>query len=252
MPREIVLGNGRLLITLDTDLRVRDVYFPHVGSTNNAVGCKSGLGVWVQGEFAWLDGDAWVKKVGYKPGTLAGSSLATSERLGISLTIEEAVHPRQNIYLRCLRIKNLDQAPRDVRLFVHNSLAIGGTDIGDTAFYDPESRGMCHFKKDIYFLINGVLDGRGIHQYTVQKRFAGFEGNRSDAEDGELHWRPVDQGAVDSLVSFAAPFEPGGEKMFCTWLVAGRSLEEVRRLDRLVKERTPELLLRETETYWEN
>lgn len=252
MPREIVLGNGRLLITLDADLRVRDVYFPHVGATNNALGCRSSLGVWVQGEFAWLDGDAWAKKVGYKPGTLAGSSLVTSERLGISLTIEEAVHPRLNIYLRCLRIKNLDQAPRDVRLFVHSSLAIGGTDVGDTAFYDPESRGMCHFKKDIYFLINGLLDGRGIHQYTVQKRFAGFEGNRSDAEDGELHWRPVDQGAVDSLVSLAASFEPKGEKMFCTWLVAGRSLEEVRQLDRLVKERTPEFLLRETETYWEN
>jgi len=251
LPRELIFGNGSMLVALDADLRLRDLYFPQLGM-NNALGCKSSLGIWVQGDFAWLDHGECAKKVGYKPGTLVGSSLATVERIGISLTVEEGVHPRQNIYVRLLKIRNLSQAAREIRLFLHNSFAIGGTDVGDTAFFDPESKGMCHFKRNIYFLINGMLGDEGIYQYTVQKRFAGFEGSRCDAEDGELCWRPVDQGAVDSLISFAASFEAGGEKILYTWLVAGQSLGEVRQLDTLVKQKTPAHLLHETEGYWKN
>jgi GH15 family glucan-1,4-alpha-glucosidase len=137
-------------------------------------------------------------RVTYKPHTLAAISLATNERLGISLAIEEGVHPRHNLFLRRIKIRNLAQVEREIRPFLHYSLALGGNDIGDTAFYDPESKGMCHFKRDIFFLYGGMFGGEGIHQYTVQKRFGGFEGGRFDAEDGELYWRPVDQGAIDS------------------------------------------------------
>ena len=251
MPREILLGNGDMLVALDAALRLRDLYFPQL-SINNALGCKSSLGIWVQGNFAWLDHDECFKNVGYKPGTLIGSSLVTIERLGVSLTIEEGVHPRHNIYLRLLKIRNLSQAAREIRVFVHNSFAIEGTDVGDTAFFDPDSKGMCHFKRGTHFLINGRLGEEGIYQYTVHKRFGGFEGSRCDAEDGELYRRPVDQGAVDSLISFEASFEPGGEKVLCTWLAAGRSLSEVRRLDNMVKQKSPVHLLHETEVYWQN
>lgn len=251
MPREILLGNGNLVVTQDAALRLRDIYFPGL-TVNNAFGCKSSLGVWVEGDFSWLDDGAWIVRVTYKPHTLAAISLATNERLGISLAIEEGVHPRHNLFLRRIKIRNLAQVEREIRPFLHYSLALGGNDIGDTAFYDPESKGMCHFKRDIFFLYGGMFGGEGIHQYTVQKRFGGFEGGRFDAEDGELYWRPVDQGAVDSLVAFKARCEPGGEKVLDTWLVAGRSLQEVRKLDRLVKDRTVSYLLRETEVYWEN
>src|SRR5256885_17038388 len=36
MPRDIPVGNGRLLVTFDNRYQIRDVYFPHVGQENHA------------------------------------------------------------------------------------------------------------------------------------------------------------------------------------------------------------------------
>ena len=36
MPRDIPVGNGRLLVTFDDRYQIRDVYFPHVGQENHA------------------------------------------------------------------------------------------------------------------------------------------------------------------------------------------------------------------------
>ena len=36
MPRDIPVGNGRLLVTFDRHYQIRDLYFPHVGQENHA------------------------------------------------------------------------------------------------------------------------------------------------------------------------------------------------------------------------
>ena len=36
MPRELCIGNGSLLIAFDSQYRVADFYFPHVGMENHA------------------------------------------------------------------------------------------------------------------------------------------------------------------------------------------------------------------------
>ena len=36
MPRDIPVGNGRLLVTYDNKYQLRDLYFPHVGQENHA------------------------------------------------------------------------------------------------------------------------------------------------------------------------------------------------------------------------
>ena len=36
MPRDIPVGNGRLLVTFDSRYQIRDVFYPHVGQENHA------------------------------------------------------------------------------------------------------------------------------------------------------------------------------------------------------------------------
>ena len=36
MPRDIPVGNGRVLVNFDRDYQVRDIYYPHVGKENQA------------------------------------------------------------------------------------------------------------------------------------------------------------------------------------------------------------------------
>ena len=62
MPRELCFGNGDLMIALDADLSIRDLYFPYVGMENHVGGHRCRLGAWVDGAFSWVDGD-WKRSI---------------------------------------------------------------------------------------------------------------------------------------------------------------------------------------------
>ena len=49
MPRDIVLGNGELLVNLDHHLYIRDIYYPYVGWANHVGGHHCRVGVWTEG-----------------------------------------------------------------------------------------------------------------------------------------------------------------------------------------------------------
>jgi GH15 family glucan-1,4-alpha-glucosidase len=51
MPRNLPLGNGNLLVTFDNNYQIRDLYWPHVGQENHALGHPFRIGVWVNGQF---------------------------------------------------------------------------------------------------------------------------------------------------------------------------------------------------------
>lgn len=253
MPRALVLGNGRMLVNFDNKLNMRDLYYPRVGMFNHILGHKNGLGVWVEGEFDWVDSPGWKRSVGYEEESLVGISTAYSEQLGIALAIRDAVHFRDDVYLKVIRIANLRPSYREVRLFFTHDFCVDESDIGDTTFYDPGSDALVHYKRDKWFLMSGRAQDQGIFQYANgTKRFAGAEGTWRDAEDGWLEGNPIAQGSVDSCMSFRVELEPLGERTLHYWIAAGRDLEDVRRLHRRVRREGVEQLLESTRVYWQS
>ena len=170
VPRSISLGNGGLLVNIDENLSLRDLYYPYVGMENHVGGGKCDIGIWSKDQFSWLSDGEWDKEPGYRRSTMIGHSLATNEILGLALQIEDVVHFNRHIYLRRIMVRNIRREQREIRLMIHNDFRIAGNDIGDTAAFDPKSKGMCHFKRDFYFLINGIVEKNGVFQYQVQKR----------------------------------------------------------------------------------
>jgi len=67
MPRDIPVGNGSLLVTFDQTYQVRDFYWPHVGQENHSPGHPFRFGVWVDGEFRWIDHPGWQRTLDYEP-----------------------------------------------------------------------------------------------------------------------------------------------------------------------------------------
>ena len=55
MPRDLPLGNGSLLVAFDQSYQIRDLYWPHVGQENHALGHPFRTGVWADGQFRWFD-----------------------------------------------------------------------------------------------------------------------------------------------------------------------------------------------------
>ncbi len=251
MPRDLPLSNGSLLLGFDRTYQIRDLFYPTVGGENHAVNFPFRFGIWVDGQFSWV-GAAWELDLDYQDDTLVTRIAARHDGLGLLLACRDAVDFHENVYIRRVTILNQRPVRREVRLFFHHDFRIGGNDIGDTALYDPRLRCVIHYKRQRYFLTNLSVRGlAGVEQYaTGVKGYDGLEGTWRDAEDGVLGGNPIAQGSVDSTVGTTLSLEPGGQGECYYWIAAGQSHREVRILNQLIMEKTPELLLSRTAAYW--
>jgi glucoamylase len=251
VPREIVVSNGKLCVALDSQMAIRDFFYPRVGLENHVTGHYSKLGIWTDQRFSWIN-ENWQIKMNYLPETLVSQCSAKNENMGLQLEVNDAVHDILDVFLRKLVINNIGGRMREVRLFFSNDFHIYGEDTGDTAMYMPTLNSIVHYKRKRYFLVDGVTDqDSGIYQYaTGQKESFGKEGTWRDAEDGELQGNPIAQGSVDSTVSFKLEMEPDSANTLHYWIACGKNLEEVKKIDSTVRKTGVEQLLLETENYW--
>ncbi|MDR7072739.1 glycoside hydrolase family 15 protein [Fictibacillus barbaricus] len=251
MPRHLVLGNGKILINLDQNLQMRDIYYPYVGQQNHVQGHANRLGASINGSFSWLSSNDWVINPGYHKDSLVTLSFATNHKEGITLKIEDAVHQREDMFMRRITVINETSEEKKIKLFFHQDLSIYETEVGDTAYYDPERSVIIHYKKNRYFLFHGMFDGKGMNQYTTGvKRFLSAEGTWKDAEDGYLHVNPIAQGSVDSTFSVEGIVPPHQSKNVFYSLTVGRNREEVYSLFDYLMEIGPSLTLDKIDVYW--
>lgn len=246
--RDIPVGNGSLLVTFDSLYQIRDIYFPRVGQENHTEGHASRFGVWADGKFSWISEDDWTRELRYQPETLVTDVRLRNDLLGLEIVCSDAVHSRKNIFLRCIRIRNLLEHERDVRLFLHHDFYISENAVGNTAFYHPETRSLVHYKANRYFLIN--TEPRFEMFATGRKGVPGSEGTWRDAEDGFLSQTAITEGAVDSTVGVRLVLAPGSIEEIFYWICAGESLREVSESDEIVQQNTPRRVFAETENYW--
>lgn len=147
MARSLVLGNGRFLINFDDFYRIRDVYFPHIGIENHTEGHPFRFGVWVDGATHWID-EAWEREIGYEDGSLVGVATLRHRGLGIELTCRDAVDFESDVFCREMVVRDLKGQVRHLRIFLHHDFYISGSDVGDTALYDPELGAILHYKRN--------------------------------------------------------------------------------------------------------
>jgi len=246
--RDIPVGNGSLLVNFDDKYQIRDVYYPHVGQENHSEGFPFRFGVWADGEFSWIYENDWRRELCYLPETLVTDVRLTNKNLGLEIISNDTVASHENIFLRRVRVSNLLDNPREVRVFLHHDFRISENKIGDTAFYDPENFALVHYKKDRYFLINSEPHFDAFS--TGRKAFRDQEGTWRDAEDGHLNGGAITEGSVDSTVQINLAIGGQSTQEFYYWICAGKSRPEVSELNAHVRKQTPEIYLKYTENYW--
>lgn len=279
MPRSLVLGNGQLLATFDEHLLLRDFYYPYVGMEDQTTyGHLHRVGFMVEGiGFSWLNDGTWVIEPRYEQDTLTGDSLIRHDRLGLEIRVRDYVHPVHNILVRHFFLKSLG-GEKKVRCFFNHDFHIYGDKQKDTAFYEPYSNTMIHYREKRYFLVGGqttnptecisgvkgdkyasvlrsmeTVKTCGITSYTTGKsEYKGLEGTWRDAEDGELSRHPIEQGSVDSTVAIHCNLPAEGETEVVLWICLGKDLEEVLGLHKTIIDETPERLHRNCRNYWKS
>ena len=271
MPRDLPLGNGSLLVAFDKDYQIRDLYWPHVGQENHALGHAFRLGVWVDGQFRWLDDSHWERELKYLPETLVTDVTLKHPELDIVLRVADAVDFHENLLVRRFEIQNHAVQEKEVRLFFHHDFHIGGNEVGDTAYYEPDRRAILHYKGARWFLVNGAVTvddsdpgpgwestpdshpglAVGLHQWACGlKEIRNLEGTWKDAEDGKLEGGRVAHGSVDSTVGLTVHVPSKGSRMVWYWMAAGENFESVVAINRLVRQRGPESYLQRASAFW--
>ncbi len=208
--RDIPVGNGNLLVNFDDKYQIRDIYFPHVGQENHTEGYPSRFGIWADGEFDWISSEDWDRRLEYLPETLVTNVTLTNSKLGISVICNDTVASHDHIYLRRILVTDLFGRNRDIRLFLHHDFRIYENKVGNTAYYDPETRSLIHYKKHRYFLINTLPNFDAFA--TGRKAFRESEGTWRDAEDGKLKGGATTEGSVDSTIGVYFQLEAGQMK----------------------------------------
>lgn len=246
--RDIPVGNGSLLVNFDDKYQIRDIYFPHVGQENHTEGAIFRFGVWADGEFSWVSADGWTRELGYQQETLVTDVHLVNAQLGIELFCSDTVASHENIFLRRVRVRNLRETSRSIRVFLHQDFRLYENKVGDTAYYDPSCSALIHYQKQRYFLIN--TEPHFDSFATGRKDFQGQEGTWRDAEDGQLHGGAITEGSADSTIGVDLDIGPKCESEFYYWIAAGTDHKEVSALNDHVRGRRPQDYLDYTGNYW--
>jgi len=227
MARTVILGNSGLTVGLDESGLVHDFYYPYVGLENltTARSKPHHIGVWVDGQFSWIHDSSWERDITFNDDALVSNITITNECLQVGLHFEDFVDPNHDVFGRKVRIRNLSNDKREIRIFFHQVFQISSMGRADTAMYVPDGNYILDYKGRCTILAYAESqDGTPFDQYAVGNAgIEGKEGTFRDAEDGELSKSAVEHASVDSTIRVSIDVEPGGSQVVNYWLAVGDS-----------------------------
>lgn len=254
MSRQLVLGNGSMMVGLDEYGLVHDFYYPYVGLENHctAKNIHHLIGVWVDGKFSWLDDGSWKISLDYENEAMIGSSTAINEKLQVELKFSDFVDSDSNVFGREVSVVNHKNTDREIRLFMHQVFIISQSSRGDTAQFIPEENLIIDYKGHRTFAIYGETeDGQPFEQYSIGiYGIEGKEGTYKDAEDGKLEGNAVEHGSVDTVIGFTLNILPSDLKKVHYAIACGITNVDTFSLFKQFKQDRLELRLNRTREYW--
>lgn len=254
MGRPVVLSNGQLFVGLDESGLVHDFYYPYVGLENltTARSTQHKIGIWVNGDFSWTDDGSWIITVSFEPSALVSDIILHSERLNITLRLQDFVDCDYNALIRRVHITNELEDDREVRLFMHQVFEISRGGRSDTALYVPDDHYILDYKGRYTLLIAGkdeddfAFDQYAIGNYGIENK----AGTYKDAEDGELSGNPVEHGGVDSVMRFVQTVPGHGSRTVDYWIVAASSQTDAAATHKLFNDSSISERLRINRDWW--
>lgn len=253
MSRPVVLSNSELCVTLDERAMVRDIYYPHVGQEDHVRGhYLHRVGVWVDGHLSWLSEDpAWEITISCEEESLSSAIIARHTALGVVLTFKDIVYNEKPIFVRRVTVLNQSDRTREIKLYFGHQFEIYKSHGGDTAYFDPMSHVIVHYKGRRVFLIGALLDQERLSDYAIGlANLEGHEGTHKDAEDGVLSQNPIEHGPADSVIGLYAGYTPGQSRTCYYWICAATSIPAAHELNQYIRRKTPEHLLRTATDFW--
>src|ERR1700730_899474 len=136
MPRDLPVGNGKMLVAFDKEYILRELFYPYVGEENHVKGALFRFGVWINGSFSWIP-KGWKIERKYIDDSLITEVQLINEEFSLKIVANDLVDFHENIYLKKISVENYGKEPKNVKLFLAQDFSISGNDIGDTVAFRP-------------------------------------------------------------------------------------------------------------------
>ena len=254
LPRDLPVSNGNLLINHDLRGYVRCIYYPYIGQENHALDHLSRFGLRINDEFAWLDNEEWQKEAKYIKNSLIAQLVFRHPRLGVTITLQDAVDHHDNVFVRKIIVDNHTNHPINLQSFFHLDINLYGSQMANTVLYHPGLSSLMFYKGHRYVTLScqkaGETGSQPAGYACGQKGMHGLEGTWRDAEDGRLQGHTIAQGSVDGVIQLNLDIEPKQQAQGYFWVCFAKSLPDVEQLESIVRSKSPQTLLDRTKVYW--
>ncbi|MCI2415370.1 MAG: glycoside hydrolase family 15 protein [Candidatus Aramenus sp.] len=219
--RFATLGNGRLLVNLDEIGRIVDLYYPYVGMENQTSGNPVREALW--GNERLILDEQWKTNVEYMDDVNIVEVNSKVDPLGLSINSYSFVDPSEPIYFSIIKVLNNGNNKARFKLFYYHDFNIYSNPFGDTAFYDPYTFSLVHYKSKRYIAVKLFTTGTAEPDFSTSK-----DNLIDDMKDGKLGKNSITHGNVQSAMGIEGEVDPGSFTKLYYVIVADRTLEGVR------------------------
>ncbi|MFP3064973.1 MAG: glycoside hydrolase family 15 protein [Sulfolobus sp.] len=241
--RVLNVGNSKLLVNLDNYGRIVDIYYPYVGMENHT-NSKPVRYYFFQDKL--YEDVEWKSEINYLNGTNIGEikSVINDKISVISYDFTDLYEP---IYYKIMKFYNKTDEKIKAKLLLLFDLDLYASPYGDTAFYDPETSAIVHYKSKRYVGVKlfGIM--RDLSDYTVGKGEV-FE----DIKDGKLAGKAIDNGDVQFALGLDLEINPLSSDKAYLAIVLDRTLQGVRRLLKRISSTEIESEFTTNYMFWRN
>ncbi|MEM4086122.1 MAG: glycoside hydrolase family 15 protein [Saccharolobus sp.] len=239
------IGNGKMLINFDEKGRIIDIYYPYVGLENQTGGEPIRIAIW-DGKNLFLD-DMWRTEISYLDNSNIVEIRSEIPNTNISVTSYNFLDNDEPIYYSIIKVVNNNNIQKNLKLFFIHNINLYSNSFGDTAFYDPYTFSIIHYKSKRYLGFKAFSTSFTFSEYNIGK------GNLiDDLYDGYLGLNAIDNGDVSSSLGIEMKIDPNSFTKLYYVIAAGKNLDEIRNTLRKINFATVETSFTLSYMFWRN
>jgi GH15 family glucan-1,4-alpha-glucosidase len=196
-----VIGNSRLLINLDYQGGIKDVYFPNIGQENQLAKYINPLYFFFEGKLIYPNSKEFEISIDYINDTLCSETIIKHNSQAWQVKIIDLIDQTNDIHYRDIVVSNLSDKPLDLIVYFAHNYSLLESPYADTVIWYQPQGVMWHYKKDRHIAFGLVND---LYQFSCAAKSDNRDQGVMPDENGQLDLNPVSTGNVTSVLSLKA------------------------------------------------
>lgn len=227
MSTALVLSNQNLLVNIDYNGQLKDLYFPHVGMENQLNKYRNKFFVRIDNEFIDFESSKASIEIDYEPYTAVGKLIITFPDYKVRLVLKDYVLIEKNIYVRDYELENYGNSSRSIIIYMQNNFALSESMYSDTATWYQPSGVLLHYKNNRYL---AIASKKKFYQINCAAKSDNFGLGAYPNSEGKLEYNIVATGSVNSCISIKCELAASEKSFGDVSIIAAKSLAEIENL----------------------